>query len=254
MTAERDGGQIEGGLAMDPLASVKMDVYSGEQLYRQLHNALRSAILSGAYAEGDILPSENELRDRLQIARTTVRNAMALLESDGLVRKERGRGTIVTHRPVSHSVWNFGSFSDLARAKGQRPATRVLEHRIENGTLILIRARGLDDGDRLHWMNLDTSWLSLDAYPGIDRYDFSQLSLYAVLRSDYGRYPTRSELTLKVVPRTPMLDEVFGADLGVAGYLCASGDVLDADDRMIERTSIIYSPHVEMKFSTRWGA
>ena len=248
-----DAPQDQTGSREDPLGSIRLDLYSGEQLYRQLHQALRAAILSGAYSEGGILPSENELRDRLSIARTTVRNAMALLERDGLVRKERGRGTIVTHRPVTHSVWNFGSFSDLARSKGLRPVTRVLGHRIEDGTLILTRARGLDDGSRVTWMNLDTSWLPLALYPGIERYDFAALSLYEVLRRDYDRHPARSELSLRVVPPSALLSEVFGEDPAIAGYLCASGEVLDAEGHEVERTSIVYSPRVEMNFSTRWG-
>jgi GntR family transcriptional regulator len=237
----------------DPLAKLALDPYSGEQLYRQLYRALRAAILSGAWGEGEIIPSENEMRDRFAIARTTVRNAMALLVREGLVSQVRGRGTMVSHRPVSHSVWNFGSFTDLARANGKRPVTRVLEHRIEDEVLVLVRARGLGGAGQVEWLNLDTSWLPLDLYPGIESYDFAAQSLYAVLRQDYGRDPMRSEIHLSVVPPTPQLVEVFGAEPAVPGYLCASGDVIDAAGERVERTSIIYSPRVEMKFATRWG-
>lgn len=244
-----DGRQTED----DPLAKVALDLYSSEQLYRQLYRSLRAAILSGAWSEGEIIPSENELRDRFSIARTTVRNAMALLVREGLVRQVRGKGTMVSHRPVSHSVWNFGSFTELARSSGRRPVTRVIDHRIEAGDLVLVRARGLGSAERVDWLNLDTSWLPLDLYPGIDRYDFAAQSLYEVLRRDYGRDPMRSELQLSVVPPTQQLLEVFGQTPTVPGYLCAAGDVLDGEDRRVERTSIVYSPNVEMKFATRWG-
>ncbi len=250
MTGSSDSNATVGA---DPLAAVALDPYSGEQLYRQLYRALREAILSGAWSEGEIIPSENELRNRFAIARTTVRNAMALLVREGLVRQERGKGTMVSHRPVSHSVWNFGSFTDLARANGKRPVTRVLDHRIDDGTLVLVRARGLGGSDNVEWMNLDTSWLPLAQYPDIERYDFAAQSLYAVLRRDYGRNPVRSEIHLSVVPPSPHLLEVFGTDPAVPGYLCASGDVIDTRGEIVERTSIIYSPRVEMKFATRWG-
>jgi len=237
----------------DPLATVALDPYASEQLYRQLYRSLRNAILTGAWSEGEIIPSENDLHARFAVARTTVRNAMALLVREGLVRQVRGKGTMVSHRPVSHSVWNFGSFTDLARANGRRPVTRVIEHRVEDGILTLVRARGLGGSDQVEWLNLDTSWLSLDLYPGIERHDFAAQSLYAVLRSDYGRHPARSELHLSVVPPSSQLRDVFG-DLGeVPGYLCAAGDVFGEDGERIERTSIVYSPKVEMKFATRWG-
>jgi DNA-binding GntR family transcriptional regulator len=228
----------------DRLSRLRLDLHSSEQLYRQLYRALRAAILGGDFSEGEAIPSENQLRDQFGIARTTVRNAMALLVSEGLVQQVRGRGTIVSHRPISHNIWNFGSFTELARRQGQRPVTRVLEHRVENGELLLVRARGLANDETVNWLNVDTSRLDLALYPGIDRNDFAVQSLYEVLRRDYDRHPLRSEL---------LLTEVFAPALDVPGYLCASGDVLDADDRLVERTSIVYSPAVQMKFATRWG-
>ena len=235
------------------LSRLKLDPYSNEQLYRQLYRALRASILSGELAEGEAIPSENHLRDQFGIARTTVRNAMSLLVSEGLVQQVRGRGTIVSHRPISHSIWNFGSFTELARRQGQRPVTRVLEHQVGDGELTLVRARGLANGETVTWLNMDASWLSLDLYPGIEKYDFAAESLYEVLRRDYDRHPLRSELLLTVVPPSERLKEVFATAPDVPGYLCASGDVLDADDRLVERTSIVYSPAVQMKFATRWG-
>jgi GntR family transcriptional regulator len=244
---------VEAGRPDLGLSRLQLDAYSGEQLYRQLYRMLRAAILSGDLAEGEAIPSENQLRDQFGIARTTVRNAMSLLVSEGLVQQVRGRGTIVSHRPISHSIWNFGSFTELARRQGQRPVTRVLEHQVKDGELLLVRARGLANDEDVTWLNMDTSWLSLDRYPGIETHDFATQSLYELLRRDYGRYPMRSELLLTVVPPSQRLREVFASASDVPGYLCASGDVLDGNDELVERTSIVYSPAVQMKFATRWG-
>ncbi|WP_137933059.1 GntR family transcriptional regulator [Mesorhizobium comanense] len=244
---------VEAGRPELGLSRLRLDAYSGEQLYRQLYRMLRAAILSGDLAEGEAIPSENQLRDQFGIARTTVRNAMSLLVSEGLVQQVRGRGTIVSHRPISHSIWNFGSFTELARRQGQRPVTRVLEHQVKDGELLLVRARGLATDEEVTWLNMDTSWLSLDMYPGIENHDFATQSLYELLRRDYGRHPMRSELLLTVVPPSQRLREVFATAPEVPGYLSASGDVLDGNDEPVERTSIVYSPAVQMKFATRWG-
>ena len=130
---------------------------------------------------------------------------------------------------------------------------QVISRRIDDGILRLVRARGLAGVDAVEWLNLDTSWLPLKDYPGIETYDFAAQSLYEVLRRDYGRVPVRSEIHLSVVPPSAHLTEVFGPDPVVPGYLCATGDVLDLEGERVERTSIIYSPRVEMKFATRWG-
>ncbi len=60
---------------------------------------LRRRILSGELAPGDRLPPEDVLTAELDIARTTLREALRVLESQGLLRIQRGRGggPIVTH-------------------------------------------------------------------------------------------------------------------------------------------------------------
>jgi DNA-binding FadR family transcriptional regulator len=57
---------------------------------------LRAAILGGKYAVGDRLPPERDIAHRLGASRTTIRNALRLLESDELVARKVGSGTYVT--------------------------------------------------------------------------------------------------------------------------------------------------------------
>lgn len=60
---------------------------------------LRRQIVSGELSEGDQLPPEEELTAQFGVARTTLREALRVLESQGLVaiRRGRGGGPIVTH-------------------------------------------------------------------------------------------------------------------------------------------------------------
>lgn len=65
-------------------------------LYLQLAEVLRRRIGRAPWVEGALLPSIEALMDEFQVARVTVRQAMALLARDGLVSPQRGRGTFVT--------------------------------------------------------------------------------------------------------------------------------------------------------------
>ncbi|MFG1612448.1 GntR family transcriptional regulator [Nonomuraea wenchangensis] len=56
---------------------------------------LRERIERGELVPGDLLPSEAALRRRFQASRNTVRQALALLEQEGLVVAEHGRGRFV---------------------------------------------------------------------------------------------------------------------------------------------------------------
>ncbi len=64
---------------------------------------LSERIVSGALAEGEVLPTEPALCEEFGFSRTVVREALKLLEQRGLVRVEQGRGTTVQPR----SSWDL---------------------------------------------------------------------------------------------------------------------------------------------------
>jgi GntR family transcriptional regulator len=66
--------------------------------YRLIANALRSEIESGRLGPGDQLPTETELEKTHGVSRNTVRQALDILVTAGLVSAERGRGTFVRDR------------------------------------------------------------------------------------------------------------------------------------------------------------
>jgi GntR family transcriptional regulator len=70
--------------------------------FRQIADLIRSAIEAGEYAAGSALPSESDLAERYGVTRPTVNRALGILRNEGLVRVERGRGTIVSEIPVIH--------------------------------------------------------------------------------------------------------------------------------------------------------
>lgn len=62
---------------------------------RKIAAALREAISNGTYAPGDKLPSERELASEHHTARNTAREAISLLQIEGLVDVQHGRGAYV---------------------------------------------------------------------------------------------------------------------------------------------------------------
>ena len=67
--------------------------------YQILADRLRKEIAEGVFRDGQALMTEEELRLRFGVSRQTVRQAIALLEDDGLVDRRRGSGTYVRHGP-----------------------------------------------------------------------------------------------------------------------------------------------------------
>ena len=63
--------------------------------YEQLRDYVVAQIESGTIKAGAVLPSEHKLAETLQVARSTVRQALASLEQDGLIHRIHGKGTFI---------------------------------------------------------------------------------------------------------------------------------------------------------------
>lgn len=71
---------------------------SGKTKYMILMEELKGKILSGEIRPGDRIPSENELAASNGLSRHTVRKALAILENEGYVTAEHGKGTFCSER------------------------------------------------------------------------------------------------------------------------------------------------------------
>ena len=70
---------------------------------------LRQAITQGTFRRGSQLPTEAELCQMLGVSRTVVREALRVLEEDGLVARRHGIGTFVRDHPILKNLnFNFG--------------------------------------------------------------------------------------------------------------------------------------------------
>ncbi|MDQ7844162.1 MAG: GntR family transcriptional regulator [Armatimonadota bacterium] len=100
-------------------------------LSRQLVDDLRREILRGQFVAAGRLPSEAALARRYDVSRPTVREALQVLETEGLIRRRRGRGTFLTSRPaaVTAGIERLESFTETIRRAGFEAKDEVLEIR-----------------------------------------------------------------------------------------------------------------------------
>jgi GntR family transcriptional regulator len=77
----------------------ELDPVSDRAVFRQIADQLRDAIERERLKEGERLPSETKLIDHYGVARMTVRNAIQILQAEGLVVAEHGRGVFVRRHP-----------------------------------------------------------------------------------------------------------------------------------------------------------
>lgn len=77
-----------------------MKIPEPKRLYQKVGLKLRERILDGQYQVGERLPAERDIAEELDISRTVVREALIMLELEGLVEVRKGSGIYVLPHPV----------------------------------------------------------------------------------------------------------------------------------------------------------
>jgi len=91
------------------LPPLDLDPSSATPLYRQLHVRIRSAILGGEMTRGERIPPTRELAQSIGLNRATITAAFDILVSEGLIRREVGRGSFVTGAPEAPETIRFSA-------------------------------------------------------------------------------------------------------------------------------------------------
>ncbi|MCI0687536.1 MAG: GntR family transcriptional regulator [Sporichthyaceae bacterium] len=216
------------------IALPDLDPRSGRAVFRQIADGLRDAITSGQLGSGARLPSEAELVERYGTARATVRQALAILATEGLVVAEHGRGVFVRVRPAlrrlaadrfsrKHREAGLSAFIAEVTASGHEssvdrlsvttaPASESVAERLElpAGAQVVVRSRRyLVDGRPVQSA---VSYLPADIAGGtaIAEPDPGPGGIYARLE-ELGHQLER--LSESLVARMPVPDEVADLEL-----------------------------------------
>jgi len=123
-------------------------------LYVQLRDQLRALVHSGELRSGDRIPASRELASQLGVHRTTVANAYAELESEGLIQGHVGRGTFICgasvkqFSPPPRTNGNGGGAmrweTIFADERGDENLSRVMPE-VPDGAIAFTAARSPED-------------------------------------------------------------------------------------------------------------
>ena len=131
----------------------RIDRSSPVPFYFQLRKLLSEEIGSGRWPEGERIPSEPAICSHFDISRTTVRQALAELENEGLIRRDKGRGTFVTKPPFpSWLLQSSHGFFEEATGAGRTVTSRVLRASVDPLPLWACDALELRNGEDGVWL------------------------------------------------------------------------------------------------------
>ncbi len=189
-------------------------------LYQQLYEMLRGAITRGEWKPGDLIPAESALIEQYGVSRITIRQVLDMLVQEGLIYRQRGRGSFVAHPTVEQVLQRIVSFTDDMRQRGFAPSTRILSSgllpaaediagqlQVPPGEELahIVRLR-LADGEP---MSVEESYLVHRYVPGILERDFVNNPLRELIERFYGIRWERARQVIRAVNATrPMAESL----------------------------------------------
>lgn len=195
-----------------PRLQTKIDRASPLPLYVQLRSALEVHIQRGGWRPGDRIPGEPELCRLFGVSRTVVRQALNEMTYEGLLNRQRGRGTFVSSPKLSSRglVQSLDGFYKGMADRGLRVVNQVLEQamvpaeprvasylQLEAMAAVtkIVRLRFIEDEP----IALVTAYLPYDVCRELIGADLTHQSLYAFLEETCGLTVARGRRRIEAV-------------------------------------------------------
>ncbi|MFI6820254.1 GntR family transcriptional regulator [Micromonospora sp. NPDC050187] len=176
----------------------------------QIRTVLRSRVAD--MKAHTALPRERDLAEELGVSRTTLRQALRELTTDGLIYTIRGQGTFVSDTRIAKGT-SLSGFTEDMRARGLTPSSKMLDADAVVARDTLAGELGLPEGSLLYRverlrmadgapMCLEEVHLPADLFPGllVENLDGA---LYETMRDRYQVQVVVAQQMIAAVVPTP---------------------------------------------------
>ncbi len=191
------------------MALTPLDRHSPMPLWAQLEQDLRSRLDAGEFDEG--FPTDLQLTTEYEVSRHTVREAVRHLNKTGLLKRERGRGTVVNRSEFEQSLGTLYSLYQSVESAGVEQTSRVLRLEVvtdsvaashlevpEDTEFVLLERLRLAGGAPLA---VDRAWIPGPKARALLDVDWSHTALYAELANAGAPVPNQG--WERLTPMTP---------------------------------------------------
>ena len=226
-----------------------MDKSGTIPIYSQVKEFVREKIEAGVWPPGSLIPSERDFCEQFGISRMTVRQALGELVSEGLVVREKGKGTFVALPRLRQRLTRLSGFSDDMHARGKQPGARLLSIRrvpakpsaaralgiLPHEDIVVIERLRLADSEPLAVEASHLHFVGMEGLMGRDHI----ASLYQVLSDEFGVQPTRAEQEIEASGATAREEDLLRLERG-APVLRTRRTTYDAHGRSFEYAEAVY--------------
>lgn len=228
----------------------KVDKDSPIPLYYQLKNIICELIENEELKPDDLIPTERELCEIHGVSRMTVNKAIVSLVNEGLVYRERGRGTFVVRKKEKHRIYNLLGFTEDMRQRGIEIETKLISFTRKQATKKIqqeLQLRGRTDVfeiTRLRYASgeafaLETAYIPAYLCETLQAGMLEQQSLYGVLGDHFDLHVEYAYQTIEPVLVTEYESELLAVKPNSLALLFSRRTYLP-NDIPVEVTKAIY--------------
>lgn len=187
-----------------------LDRDSPMPLWAQLQADLQRRLDSGEFEDG-VFPTDLALTEDYQVSRHTVREAVRHLNKAGVLKRERGRGTVINRSEFEQSLGTLYSLFQSIESSGAEQRSEVLDFGIVQDSVAANHLELDDNADlvllaRLRLANeqplaIDRAWLPRSIAEPLLDVDWTRTALYAELRRAKAPVPSQGwERLTPIIP------------------------------------------------------
>lgn len=199
---------------------------SEQPLYLQLRDRLMQRIHTGELPAGSRLPAERELAEGFGTTRVTLRQALAQLESEGVIYRSNRRGWFISSPRLTYEPVTDVSFTRYVAEQGRVPRTEVLGLKPMHASAQVAAALALQPGEPVFRLRrrrfaderlvfVETIWLNPRYLPGLEHQRFE--ALWKMLSEVYDIKLASKQITITPTALTGGVAEALGVNSGCPG-------------------------------------
>ncbi len=172
-------------------------------LYHQVKDLVEEKIVSGEWPKGFQIPTEKELAKRFDVSTITVKRAILDLVHEGLLYRQRGKGTFVTSKREtdlqSLVTLKYGAEDDVKHPH------QTLGFEQGNANPLIAKALDIDEKDEVYKLSrlklngnkpvvIEYTYLPLRLLPDLTENLLENELLYSVIQNQYGYELDRAKI------------------------------------------------------------
>ena len=176
----------------EKIMKININYENDVAIYLQIVNSIKKEIKNGNLKEGDKLPSETEFAKKHYIGRNTIRQALEILEKEGLIKKIKGKGSFICSPKIYQNRSKFSKFYDDMRVLGLSPRSLILHSKKEEPDEKIKEKMKLKNNEKIFsitWIRFgsdepliyETVHLNYKFVEGIEKINLDNIKLYEIL-------------------------------------------------------------------------